>query len=108
MTETSSSETARAFVSAWLLANHEQLDLRQLKFEQLELPAKTLSTWYQTEDLLVDITVWDHAHCLDILVMEQPSNELVFSEAGSCESTAGLLARLNALSGWLTGRAAGA
>ncbi len=102
MIEAMSPESARSFVSAWLAANCEQLGLRQLKLELADSPAKILSAWYETSDYLVDIAVWDHAFCLDILVMDQSSNNLVFSEAGSCESTAGLLARLNSFSTWFT------
>ena len=108
MTTTASPTTARSFVSAWLKENSEELRLRQLKFEFAESPAKTLSAWYEANGFLVDIAVWDHAFCLDILVMEQPSNELVFSEAGSCENAAGLLARLNSFANWLGARLAGA
>lgn len=108
MIESSNSTSARSFVSAWLADNHERLGLKQLKLETAELPAKTLSAWYETPGYLIDICVWDHAHCLDILVTEHSSNTLVFSEAGSCESTTDLLARLNSFSNWATAHAAGA
>lgn len=108
MVEVMSPSSARGFVSAWLAANYKQLGLKQLKLEAADSPAKTLSAWYETSELLVDIAIWDHAFCLDILVFEQSSDDLVFSEAGSCEDTAGILARLNTFSSWLTAHTAGA
>ena len=103
-----SPSTARGFVSAWLATNHEHLGLKQLKLEVAESPAKALSAWYETSEYLVDIAVWDHAFCLDILVLEQSSKDLVFSEAGSCEDIVGLSTRLSSFSSWLTAHAAGA
>ena len=108
MIESSNPTSARSYVSAWLADNHGRLGLKQLKLETAELPAKTLSAWYETPGYLIDICVWDHAHCLDILVTEQSSDALVFSEAGPCGDTTGLLARLNSFSSWATSHAAGA
>jgi hypothetical protein len=103
-----SPSTAIGFVSAWLAANYEQLSLKQLKFEVTDAHAKTLSAWYETPEYLVDIAVWDHAFCLDILVLDQSSQQLVFSEAGSCGDIVGLSTRLNSFTSWLTAHTAGA
>jgi hypothetical protein len=100
--------SARSYVSSWLGDNHERLGLRQIKSEITEVPAKTLIVWYETTDYLIDICVWDHAYCLDILVYDQSSAALVFSEAGPCESTSGLMTRLNSFSNWASSHAAGA
>ena len=108
MIAVTSPDSARNFVSAWLADNHEQLGLRQLKLEFAESPAPTLSAWYEIHEYLVDVAVWEHAFCLDILVLDKSSNALVFSEAGSCEHAAGLLARLSSFSDWLTAHPAGA
>jgi hypothetical protein len=100
MIESSSQDCARDYVSGWLALNHERLGLKQIKLERNELPAKTLSVWYEAPDYLIVICVWDHAHCLDILVIEASSGSFVFSAAGSCGSTAGLLERLTSFSNW--------
>jgi hypothetical protein len=94
-------EGARAYVLAWLVENQSRLGLHQLKIEAVEEPAATLSAWYKTPAYLLDVTVWDHAYCLDILVMEQASDKLVFSEAGSCENAQGLRVRLSRFAAWL-------
>ncbi|MBB6249397.1 hypothetical protein HDE80_004474 [Rhodanobacter sp. A1T4] len=108
MTESSSSVSARNYVSAWLATKHIQLGLKQLKLETTESPVFKLSAWYESPEFLVDISVWDRACCLDIQVMEKSSNQFVFSEAGACENTTGLLVRLNTFSNWLAARAAAA
>lgn len=108
MIAVASPDNARNLVSDWLAENHEHLGLRQLKLELAESPAKALSAWYETPEYLVDIAVWDHAFCLDVLVMNQSSNTLVFSETGSCENATGLLDRLRSFSAWLTDNRSGA
>ena len=108
MIDISNPTSARSYVSTWLADNHERLGLRQIKSEIAEAPAKTLSVYYETTDFLIDICVWDHAHCLDILVFDQLSNALIFSEAGSCGSTSGLTTRLNSFSNWASSHAASA
>jgi len=99
--------SARTYVSVWLAENQERLGLVRRKFESTESPAKVLSAWFETPRYLVDITVWDHAYCLDILVLEQATGSSVFSEGGSCESTSGLSVRLCSLATWLSAHAAG-
>ena len=108
MIELSSQDGARDYVSGWLALNHEQLGLKQIKLQRNELPAKTLSVSYEAPGYLIDICVWDHSYCLDILVMEQSSDSFVFSEAGSCGNTTGLLERLTSFSNWVSVHAAGA
>jgi hypothetical protein len=108
MIELSSQDCASDYVSDWLTLNHERLGLKQIKLERNELPAKTLSVWYEAPSYLIVISVWDHAHCLDILVIEESSDSFVFSEAGSCGSTTGLLERLTSFSNWTSVHTAGA
>ena len=107
MIELSSQDGARDYVSGWLALNHKRLGLKQIKLQRSELPAKTLSVWYEAPGYLIDICAWDHAYCLDILVIEQSSDSFVFSEAGSCGNTTGLLERLTSFSKWVSVHAAG-
>lgn len=106
MSDLSSQACARDYVSGWLALNRERLGLMQIKLERNELPAKTLSAWYEAPGYLVDICVWDHANCLDILVIEQSSGSTLFSEAGSCGTTTGLLERFASFSSWASAHAA--
>jgi hypothetical protein len=108
MTAESESLSARGYVSAWLVANHARLGLELKRLACAESPAQILSAWLETPELLVDVTAWDHACCLDILVLEKASGNTVFSEAGSCETTSGLKVRLLSLASWLKDNVASA
>lgn len=105
MSEVIDKQSARNYVSEWLTANQKQLNLRQLKLEIVEKPAKKMSAQFETTAYLIDIAVWDNAFCLDILILEKSTNELCFSEAGSCLNNSGLLERLNAFSHWVSSHA---
>jgi hypothetical protein len=108
MIELSSQDCARDYVSSWLALNENRLGFKEIKLERNELPAKTLAVWYEAPGYLIVICVWDHAYCLDILVIEESSGSFVFSEAGSCGGTTGLLERLTSFSNWASVHAAGA
>jgi hypothetical protein len=101
MTTEPESLSARDYVSAWLVENHERLGLEMKRLARAESPAQILSGWFETPALLIDVTVWDHAYCLDILILEKASGNTVFSEGGSCETTSGLQVRLRSLASWL-------
>ena len=107
MVAQSNTTTATSIVSEWLRDNHQRLRLRQFKLETAETHGKTLSAQYETSEHLIQICAWDHAHCLDILVFDQSSGALAYSDAGPCESTARVLARLNSFSNWANAHAAG-
>jgi hypothetical protein len=107
MIELSGHASARNDVSSWLALNHEKLGLKQIKLERSELPVETISAWYEVSGYLVDICVWEHANCLDVLVYEQSSGSLVFREAGPCRGTTALLERLTSFSNWVAAHAAG-
>jgi len=96
------------YVSDWLVRNHERLGLKQIRLQRTEVPAPKFSAWYEANDCLVDICVWDHAHCLDILVLEKSSDSILLSEAGSCGDVEGLQKRLDLFANWAGERTAGA
>jgi hypothetical protein len=108
MSDESIPVSARDHVETWLAENQDRLGLSRLKLDRTELPAKILSAWFETLRYRIDITAWDHACCLDILVLEQTTDNLVFSEAGSCEDVAGLSNRLCLFSAWLSSHESGA
>lgn len=100
MVAQSDTTTATSIVSEWLRENHQRLSLRQVKLETAETHGKTLSARYETSEHLIQICVWDHAHCLDILVFDQSCGALAYSEAGPCESLAGVSTRLKSFLNW--------
>ena len=101
MTAEAESLSARGYVSTWLLENHARLGLELKRLSRAETPAQILSAWLESPEFLVDVTAWEHAYCLDILILEKASGNTVFSEAGSCETTNGLQARLLSFAAWL-------
>lgn len=92
----------RRVISDWLDKNVDRSMFSQKKFEITESPAKGLSAWFETTEFLVDIAAWEHACCLDVIVFEQSSGDVVFSEDGACESEEGLVSRLERLFKWLS------
>ena len=77
-------------------------DLSQRNLERIDnLHTNALSAWYESPELLVDVMVWEHALCLDIIVLSKRTGTQLFSAGGSCESFAGLAARLRAFASWL-------
>jgi hypothetical protein len=101
MTVASESLSARDYVSAWLVENHARLGLELKRLARAESPAQILSAWLETPEFLIDVAAWDHAYCLDILILEKTSGNTVFSEAGSCETTNGLEVRMQSFASWL-------
>lgn len=91
----------RDHVAAWLCANEHRIGSSPIKFERCEKPAQTLDVWFSTPEYLIDITTWDHAFCLDIVVLNQKTGTTIYCVAGSCEDNAGLTHRLNEFLLWL-------
>ncbi len=59
--------------------------------------------WLYFQDYFADVCVWDHAFCLDILVFcESGSEDIVWSEAGSCGDEAALRARFLRFVDWMS------
>lgn len=52
---------------------------------------------------LIDISAWDHAFCLDILVLlnDESTEEPVWSAVGACDTVEGFEARFAQLVRWL-------
>jgi hypothetical protein len=96
-------QIARDSVSSWLVSNMADLGLSQLKLERIDNShTNALSAWYESPALLVDVMVWEHSYCLDILVLSKITGEQLFSAAGSCQSVAGLAERLGTFASWLS------
>jgi hypothetical protein len=103
MVDLTNSSTARGLVATWLTDNHQRFGLRQIRMAVAEDPAQILTARYETPQHLLDICVWEHGFCLDILVFEQSSGETVFSAAGPCDCLTVMSDRLELLSNWVVG-----
>jgi hypothetical protein len=62
---------------------------------------KTLGIEVEGLRKLASIQVWEHAHCLDVVVMELPAKNSRFLGVGPCSSFAEAESRLAALRGVL-------
>jgi hypothetical protein len=100
---TATRTTARTQAGAWLAANTGHLGWDHIATKVDETPAAILAASYRTTRYLIDITVWDHAFCLDILVLNATTGEQLYSVGGSCENADGVLARLREFETWFTG-----
>jgi hypothetical protein len=95
--------TARTQVGAWLAENSGRLGWDHTATKIDETPTAILVASYRTTRSLIDITVWDHAFCLDILVLSATTGEQLYSVGGSCENPHGVLARLREFETWFAG-----
>jgi hypothetical protein len=95
---TLNSTSAREIVAGWLENNNDLIGLTKLRLVSAESPVQKLSGWYETKDLLIDLSVWENACCLDIEVIDKESKQFVFSEQGPCGDIDGLSARLQQFS----------
>jgi len=93
--------STRDHVTAWLATSQHRIGSAPTKFERHETPAKTLGVRFSTPKYLIDICAWDHAFCLDIVVLSQNTGETEYCVAGSCEDISGLTRRLDDFLLWL-------
>jgi hypothetical protein len=83
-------------VQTWLSANSARLG-RQISLSRRTTAPLKLNAEYETPLLLISITAWDHARCLDIAVMAKTPEGATWLSAGACPDNAALLARLGDL-----------
>jgi len=91
----------RDHVAAWISIHQDAIGSAPIKFERREKPARTLVVWFETPKYLIDISAWDHACCLDILVLNKETGGTDYIVCGECDGTAGLTQRLGAFLYWL-------
>lgn len=89
---------AATHVLDWMSENIRRLGMQEMERTHA---AGGLAAQYETPRHLIDIRVWDHAHCLDILVFDQSTCAQVFSAAGPCDSIDGLQQRLEEFENWM-------
>jgi hypothetical protein len=93
-------QTAIETCKGWFDSRAGQLQTHCIELEcQGEENGKAVF-WLYAPKHLVDVTVWDHAFCLDVLVMDSNTNEMVFSEAGECATSRGVCERLERFWTW--------
>jgi hypothetical protein len=83
-------------VQDWLSANSARLG-RQISMSRRTTAPLKLNAEYETSSLMISITAWDHARCLDIAVMGKTTKDVGWLAAGPCPDNAALLARLGDL-----------
>ena len=86
--------------AAWLDSLADQMRARAIEVEPQGEANGKAAFWLYGPRHLVDVTVWNHAFCLDVLVFDSKTNEMVFSEGGSCETSRGVLERLERFWSW--------
>ena len=65
----------RDHVTAWISIHQDTIGSAPIKFERRDEPARTLVVWFETRKYLIDISAWDHACWLDILVLNKTTGE---------------------------------
>ena len=93
-------KTAIEVCSNWLDAHAKEMHARGIDLERKGEAEGKAAFWLYGSHHLVDICVWNHAFCLDVLAFESKTNEMVFSEAGSCETPQGVCDRLERFWSW--------
>jgi hypothetical protein len=93
-------QTAIETCRGWFDSHAGELQTRGIELEcQGEGNGKAVF-WLYGPKYLVDVAVWNHAFCLDVLVMDSSTNEMVFSEAGECATSRGVYERLERFWAW--------
>jgi hypothetical protein len=92
--------TAIETCAEWINSHADALKARGVKIEPQGITNGKATFWLYGPRHLIDISVWDHAFCLDVLVMDSNTNEMVFSEAGACDTADGVRGRLKRFWSW--------
>jgi hypothetical protein len=93
-------KTAIETCASWLDSHSGEMNTRGIEVERKGEAAGKAVFWLHGPQHLVDISVWNHAFCLDVLALESKTNETAFSEAGSCETSRGVRERLERFWSW--------
>jgi hypothetical protein len=99
--DTTIGTTARTEVAAWLSANSARLGWNHVETKLIDVPAATLAALYRTTRHFISITVWDHAFCMEILVLNASTGEQLHCDDGCHENSQYLLNRLAEFEAWL-------
>lgn len=102
MSESVDRNSAAGLVRRWLALNLEQFGIEYRDLEQFENSTMALAARCDVSGFLVDICVWDHAYCLDIMVCAQTSGALAYSAVGPCDDAMGVQERLASFAAWLS------
>jgi len=88
-------------VDSWLATHANAIAERGVEVHQESRTESLAGIWLYCSKHLVDISVWNHAYCLDILVLDADDGTQVFSRAGSCQTAEGVTQRLEELWSWV-------
>lgn len=93
-------KTAIETCTSWIDSLANEMHARGIEVERKGQEDGKAAFWLYGPRHLVDVSVWNHAFCLDVLAFDSNTNEMVFSEAGSCETSDGVLERLERFWSW--------
>lgn len=85
---------------SWFRSHELDLNNNDIKVEYRGEANGTASIWLHSPRHTIDVCVWNHAFCLDILIFENSKFDLIFSEAGSCENAPGIIQRIERVMKW--------
>jgi hypothetical protein len=88
MDSTKSNDFAVSVLYEWFNENKANYIARGAEIEFKDTGHGSACVRLETKRHLADISVWDHASCLDIQVMDVNSEESDFPHTGECESKA--------------------
>jgi hypothetical protein len=93
-------KTAIEICRSWFAARRGELIARSIELEASDsVDGKAIFLLYAPRHL-IEVSVWDHACCLDVLAFYSSTEEMVFSEGGSCQTPAGVNDRLERFWAW--------
>jgi hypothetical protein len=93
-------QTAIETCVSWLHSHAGEMHARSIEVERKGEAEGKATFWLYCPQHLVDVSVWNHGSCLDVFAFESKTNEMVFSEAGSCEKSHGVHERLDRFWSW--------
>lgn len=85
---------ARDFVEEWLRANERRIGVPPSEMKRIDEYCEQFHAWYETGTHLIDVACWNHASCLDVIVLSKETGEMILSEAGECTCDDALRGRL--------------
>jgi len=94
-------QTPTDYVANWIATHQREIGGSPIKFDRREEHSSALNAGFETPKFLIDICAWDHACCLDILVLNKKSGGTDYMVCGECDGLLGLAQRLETFLRWL-------
>ena len=94
-------DKATDYVAAWIISHRNDIGGTQLRLIQQDEYGRTFCAEFETPRYFIQFCAWDHAVCLDILVLNKETGGDDYIVAGECNGISGLAERLDAFLHWL-------